>query len=71
MQKLIINTSHRSSAAVTIGAATLADIYDPAVRGKKVGVILKKIPWLTMAFEDGNLLHSTAAWTGKILPCIG
>lgn len=29
---------HRASAAITIGAATLADIYDPEVRGKKVGV---------------------------------
>jgi hypothetical protein len=42
MQKVNTSTSHRSSAAVTIGAATLADIYDPAERGKKVGVILEK-----------------------------
>ena len=28
---------NRSSAVISIGAATLADIFDPAVRGKKVG----------------------------------
>lgn len=27
-----------ASAAITLGAATLADIYDPAVRGKKMGI---------------------------------
>ena len=31
---------NRSSAVISIGAATLADIFDPAVRGKKVGVNL-------------------------------
>ena len=30
----------RSSAVMSIGAATLADIFDPAVRGKKVGLNL-------------------------------
>ena len=29
---------NRSSAVISIGAATLADIFDPAVRGKKVGI---------------------------------
>ena len=29
---------NRSSAVISIGAATLADIFDPAVRGKKVRI---------------------------------
>ena len=29
---------NRSSAVMSIGAATLADIFDPVVRGKKVGI---------------------------------
>ena len=29
---------NRLSAVMSIGAATLADIFDPAVRGKKVGI---------------------------------
>ena len=29
---------NRSSAVISIGAATLADIFDPAVRGKKVSI---------------------------------
>ena len=33
----LICFSNRSSAVISIGAATLADIFDPAVRGKKVG----------------------------------
>ena len=32
---------NRSSAVISIGAATLADIFDPAVRGKKVGIDLR------------------------------
>jgi hypothetical protein len=30
---------------MSIGAATLADIFDPAIRGKKVGVDLCVFPW--------------------------
>ena len=59
------STSHRSSAAVTIGAATLADIYDPAVRGKKVGINIKFLSMSDFFFEDGNLLHCTTAWTSN------
>ena len=33
----LIYFQNRLSAAISIGAATLADIFDPAVRGKKVG----------------------------------
>ena len=37
--RLIYAFSNRSSVVISIGTATLADIYDPAVRGKKVGII--------------------------------
>ena len=30
---------------MSIGAATLADIFDPAVRGKKVGINLCVFPY--------------------------
>ena len=33
----LIYFPNRLSAVMSIGAATLADIFDPAVRGKKVG----------------------------------
>ena len=29
---------NRSAAMISIGAATLADIFDPTVRGRKVGI---------------------------------
>ena len=35
---------NRSSAVISIGAATLADIFDPEVRGKKVGIGLCVFP---------------------------
>ena len=39
---------NRSSAVISIGAATLADIFEPAVRGKKVGIDLCVFPLLTL-----------------------
>ena len=61
--------SNRSSAVISIGAATLADIFDPAVRGRKVSVNLCQhadpVPMTHIVFEDGNLLHSTTARTGN------
>ena len=36
----LIYFPNRLSAVMSIGAATLADIFDPAVRGKKVGINL-------------------------------
>ena len=38
---------NRSSAVISIGAATLADIFDPAVRGKKVGIVQFLYPHMT------------------------
>ena len=35
---MLICFPNRSSAVISIGAATLADIFDPAERGKKVGI---------------------------------
>lgn len=31
---------NRSSAVISIGAATLADIFEPAVRDRKIGISL-------------------------------
>ena len=42
--RLIYFFPNRSSAVMSIGAATLADIFDPAVRGKKVGINLCASP---------------------------
>jgi hypothetical protein len=56
----LICFSNRSSAVISIGAATLADIFDPAVRGKKVlGVDLCVFPWLTLyrSWEFTTLHH--------------
>ena len=39
---------NRLSAVMSIGAATLADIFDPAVRGKKVGINFCVSQWLTL-----------------------
>jgi hypothetical protein len=54
---------------ISIGAATLADIFDPAVRGRKVSINLcqhtNAFPMTHIIFKDGNLLHSTTAWTGN------
>ena len=64
---------NRSSAVLSIGAATLADIFDPAVRGKKVGVtsIGNIVSMAYIVFEDRDLLRSTIAWTGNFSLCIG
>jgi len=57
---------NRSSAVIAIGAATLADIFDPAVRGKKVAInIISFWPLTDFVSEDGDLLHCTSAWTGN------
>ena len=47
--RLIICFPNRLSAVMSIGAATLADIFDPAVRGKKVDINnLCVFQWLTL-----------------------
>ena len=44
---------------MSIGAATLADIFDPAVRGKKVGINLCVFQSLTLyrSWESTTLHH--------------
>ena len=54
---------------ISIGTATLADIFDPAVRGKKVRINNNFLFVMTMTdflFKDRDLLPCTTAWTGKI-----
>ena len=56
---------------ISIGTATLADIYDPAVRGKKVGIIdLCVFQWLTLyqSWEFTTLHHCLDRY---VLPFIG
>ena len=62
----------RSSAVLSIGAATLADIFDPAVvRGKKVGRYQPLcFPHNWHCIEVGNFLHCIIAWTGVFLSYI-
>ena len=47
--RLIYAFSNRSSVVISIGTATLADVYDPAVRGKKVGIINASVFFFSMA----------------------
>ena len=64
----LIHFPNRSSAVISIGAATLADIFDPAVRGKKVGINNNFLLVMTLThfiFQDGDLLYCTTAWTGN------
>lgn len=55
---------------ISIGAATLADIFEPAVRGRKVGITGLDTIMITTDFilKDGDLFLFTTAWTGIHLP---
>lgn len=55
----------RSCAFLAVGAATLADIYEPHKRGTKVR--LHDSIYLNDSFVslDGTLLHGATAWASK------
>lgn len=49
----------RSAAVMTLGAATLADIFDPHERGRKVCQDPSHLE-LILTISDGNILHCTS-----------
>ena len=71
MKVRLIYFPNRSSAVLSIEAATLADIFDPGCStGKKVGVtsIGNIVSMTYIVFENRDLLRSTIVWTGTFYP---